>query len=121
MSKRWLRPVVVAVAAASAAASACGAASPTDAATITNCVPGTDTDKPRAVGEVRNASSKRSSFFIRIEFHDSDGNRLSEGLDTITDVEPGATEPFEIQGVADARGPVTCEVATVRRTAAPGA
>ena len=119
MSKRWLRPVVIAF--LIAAFSGCGGSNPKDDATVTNCEPGTDTEKPHAIGEVRNSSSKTSSFFIRIEFHDSDGNRLSEGVDTITDVEPGTTAPFNITGLADAKGSLTCEVGTVRRTAAPGA
>ncbi len=118
MSKRWLRPVVIAFALATAPA--CGAASPTDAVSVTKCVPGTSSEKPHAVGEVRNTSSKTSSFFIVIEFHDSDGNRVSEGVDTIIDVEPETTAPFDIEGAADARGPVSCEVGTVRRTAASG-
>ncbi len=115
MPKRWLRVAVTAFAAASFAG--CGASSPLDAATVTSCVPGTGGEKPRAAGNVRNTSSKTSSFFIRIEFHDSDGNEVSEGVDTIADVEPGTVARFDIIGGNDAGGPVTCDVATVRRTA----
>jgi hypothetical protein len=118
VSKRWMFPVVAALFVATF--SACGASDTKDAATVTSCVPGTDGAKPHAVGEVRNTSSKTSSFFVRIEFHDSSGNRVSEGVDTINDVEPGTASPFNITGLADAKGPVTCEVGTVRRTAAPG-
>ena len=118
MSKRWLR--LAAIAFVVAPLSACGASSPKDDITVTSCVPGTETDKPHAIGEVRNSSAKTSSFFITIEFHDSAGNRVSEGVDTITDVEPGTAASFDITGIADAKGPLTCEVGTVRRTAAPG-
>ena len=119
MSKRLLLPVAITFLVATF--SACGADSPTSDATINTCVPGTDTEKPHAIGAVRNTSSKTSNFFIRIEFHDSAGNRGSEGVDTIADVESGTTAPFDIKGLADAKGPLTCEVGTVRRTAAPGA
>ncbi len=119
MSKRWLLPMVAALLVATF--SACGGSDNLKAdATISSCVPSTDTGKPHAVGEIRNTSSKTSNFFVRIEFHDSAGNRLSEGVTTITDVEPGTTSPFDITGLSGAKGPVTCEVGTVRRTAAPG-
>jgi hypothetical protein len=116
VSKRWL--VSVAIAFLVATFAACASDDPKEDATVTSCVPGTDTEKPRAAGEVRNTSSKTSSFFIRIEFHDPGGNRVSEGVDTITDVEPGTASPFNITGLAHAKGPLTCEVGTVRRTAA---
>jgi hypothetical protein len=119
VSKRWLFPVVAALLVATF--SACGASNTTGDATVNSCVPGTDTEKPHAIGSVRNTSSRTSSFFIRIEFHDSAGNRVSEGVDTINDVEAGTTAQFDITGLADAKGPLTCEVGTVRRTAAPGA
>ena len=119
MSKRLLLPLATAFVVASLFA--CGADSPTGDATVTTCVPGTETEKPHAIGAVRNTSSKTSNFFIRIEFHDSAGNRVSEGVDTIADVEAGTTADFDIRGLADAKGPLTCEVGTVRRTAAPGA
>ncbi len=118
MSKRWPFPVVAPFLVVTLLA--CGSSDNLKAdATISSCVPGTDTGKPHAVGEIRNTSSKTSNFFVRIEFHDSAGNRLSEGVTTITDVEAGTTSPFDITGLADAKGPITCEVGTVRRTAAP--
>lgn len=100
--------------------SACASDDPKEDATVTSCVPGNETEKPQATGQVRNTSSKTSSFFVRIEFHDPSGNRVSEGVDTITDVEPGTSSPFTITGLAHAKGPLSCEVGTVRRTAAPG-
>ena len=119
MSKRLLLPVAIAFLAATF--SACAGGSPTTDATINTCVPGTDTEKPHAIGSVRNTSSKTSNFFIRIEFHDSAGNRVSEGVDTIANVEAGTTADFNITGLAHAKGSLTCEVGTLRRTAAPGA
>lgn len=118
MVKRWMFPVATALLVATL--SACASSSPKNDATVTSCVPGTDTERPHAIGEIRNSSSRTSNFFIRIEFHDSAGNRVSEGVDTITNVEPGTSSPFDIEGLANARGPLTCEVGTVNRTAAPG-
>ena len=118
MCKRLL--FAVAIAFVVATLSACASDDPREDATVTSCVPGTYTDKPHATGHVRNTSSKTSSYFVRIEFHDPSGNRVSEGVDTITDVEPGTSSPFTIIGLAHAKGPLTCDVGTVRRTAVPG-
>ena len=118
MSRRWFRLLVVVSAATTLFA--CSSSNLNDDARVTSCLPGTDTEKPRATGQIENTSSKASSFFIRVEFHDSDGNRLSEGVDNVNNVEAGSSSPFNVTGLADAKGEVTCEVATVRRTAVPG-
>lgn len=118
MSRRWFRLLVVVLAAT--ALFACSSSNLTDDARVTSCQPGTDTEKPRATGQIENSSSKTSNFFIRVEFHDSDGNRVSEGVDNVNNVEAGTRSPFNVTGFAHAKGGVTCEVATVRRTAVPG-
>ena len=118
MWRRWLRLMVTVCAVT--ALFACSSSNPTDDARVTDCIPGNDTEKPRATGEVENTSSKTSSFFIRVEFHDSDGNRVSEGVDNVNNVEAGTSSPFNITGLAHAKGEVNCEVATVRRTVVPG-
>ncbi len=115
MSARWLRPAVIALAVAGVAA--CAASSPTDAVKITYCMPGTGPEKPRALAEVRNRSPETSSFFVLVEFHDGAGDRVAEGVATVTDVDPGTSVPFEVTALSDVGGPPTCEVATVRRSA----
>lgn len=119
MITRRIRPFVVALSAVAIAG--CSSSPSTAEATVTACMPGTDTDKPKATGQVANSTSKRSSYFIRVEFRDGSGNKLTEGVDTISNVEPGTSSPWTITALADANGPVDCQVATVRRSATPGA
>jgi hypothetical protein len=118
---RRTRSLLAALAVATVAAAGCASETSTSDATITACTPGTDTEKPKATGQIANNSSKRSSFYIRIVFRDGSGNRVSEGFDTISNVEPGTSSPWTITGLADANGPVDCRVETVRRSVAPGA
>ncbi len=97
----------------------CGSKS-TSAATVTNCQPDPGGDAPpMAEGQVTNNSSKASSFFIRVGFYDNSGNRVSEGVDTLNDVEPGTSSPFQVVGAARANGPLNCKVMTVRRSVSP--
>ncbi len=119
MTMRRIRSLVVTLAAV--AIVGCSSSSSTSEATLTACTPGTDTDKPKATGQVANSTSKRSTYFIRIVFRDGSGNRLTEGVDTISNVEPGTSSPWNITALADANGPVDCKIETVRRTVTPGA
>lgn len=114
--QRWLGLLLAVLAVF--ALSACSNSSPKEDARVTSCEPGGEGTKPHAAGDVENTSSKRSNFFIRVEFRDSSGNRVSEGVDSINNVEPGTTSPWNVTAIADAQGPVTCELGTVRRTVA---
>jgi len=96
----------------------CGGKSTSDA-TITACQADPDGGPPRAEGQITNNSSKDSIFFVRVGFYDSAGNRVSEGSDSISDVEPGASSPFQINGAARAKGPLECKVLNVRRSVTP--
>jgi hypothetical protein len=96
----------------------CGGKSTSDA-TVTACNADPDGGLPRAEGQLTNNSSKDSVFFVRVGFYDSAGNRVSEGADSIGDVEPGTTSPFQINGAARAKGPLECKVLNVRRSASP--
>jgi len=98
----------------------CGTSKNTQDASIQGCNADPGGGKPTANGIVVNTSSKSSSFFIRLGFYDQAGNRISEGADTVGSIDPGGTGPWSITGAADANGPLTCEVMTLRRTAAPG-
>lgn len=117
MSRRLLTIAVAAL--LTTALFGCGSKSTSDA-TVTNCQPDPEGDAPpMAEGQVTNNSSKDSSFFIRVGFYDSSGNRVSEGADTLNDVEPGTSSPFQVVGAARARGPLECKVLTVRRSVSP--
>lgn len=114
--RRWLSLLLAALAVV--ALSACSSSNLKEDARVTSCEPGGEGTKPHASGDVQNTSSKRSNFFIRVEFRDSSGNRVSEGVDSINNVEPGTTSPWNVTAIADAQGPITCELGTVRRTVA---
>ncbi len=96
----------------------CGGKSTSDA-TVTSCQADPDGAPPHAEGQITNNSSKESVFFVRVGFYDSAGNRVSEGSDSIGDVEPGTSSPFQINGAARAKGPLTCKVLNVRRSVSP--
>ncbi len=99
----------------------CGTSKSTQDATVSECNADSGGGKPTAKGLVTNTSSESSTFFVRIGFYDSSGNRVSEGVDTVGSVNAsGGTGPWNTTGVSDAKGPLTCKVVTLRRTAAPG-
>ena len=117
MSRRLLG--IAMVAALTAVLFGCGSKS-TSAATVTACVAHPDGDAPpHAEGQVTNSSSKESVFLVRVGFYDTNGNRVSEGADTIKDVGPGTSAPFNVNGVTRAKGPLDCKVLTVRRSVSP--
>ncbi len=66
-----------------------------------------------------NHSSKASTYVVGVTFLDSAGNKVSQAGATVGKVEPGATSTFQAQGVASAKGPLTCKVGNVARTLAP--
>lgn len=89
-------------------------------AAITACTPGPDDGQPVAEGQITNTSSKSSNFTIRVGFTDSSGNKVSEGGDVVTDVEPSSSSPWRVTGITSMKGPVTCEVLDVTRNVNPG-
>lgn len=86
---------------------------------ITACVASPTGGRPTADGTVLNHSSKASTYVLGISFYDSSGNKVSAGGDSLGKVEAGATATFHADGLSDAKGPLTCKVATVSRTVAP--
>ena len=119
-SLRLLSTATVASLALVAGLAGCGTSKSTSDATVSACNADPGGGKPTANGEVRNTSSKSSTFFLRIGFYDTSGNRVAEGVDTVGSVDPGGTGPWNTTGAVDAKGPLTCKVVTLRRTAAPG-
>jgi hypothetical protein len=77
-------------------------------------------DEPKATGQIVNRSSKTSNYVIRLEFKDPQGNQVSEGATAVKDVEAGETANWTMTGARDARGPLSCEVASVDRSHIPG-
>ena len=99
---------------------ACGTSKSTTDASIAECNADPGGGQPTARGQVVNTSSKTSSFYLRIGFYDSSGNKVSEGVDQVGSIDPGKGGPWQTTGVARAKGPLTCKVITLRRTYAPG-
>lgn len=91
-----------------------------DDVTVQACTADPDGDKPTATGQILNGTSKPSNYVIRLKFLDAPGNQVSEGVNVVNDVEPGATATWKLTGTRGAKGPVRCEVTGVSRTHVPG-
>ena len=91
-----------------------------DDVTVQACNADPGGGRPAASGQVVNNTSKASNYVIRMKFLDAQGNQVSEGVDTVNDVESGATASWTLGGTRDANGPVRCELTGVSRTHIPG-
>lgn len=105
------------VAALSAGCTSSATAAKDVAVTACNADPGGG--RPTADGTIVNHSSKASTYVVNVNFYDTSNNKVSQGAATVGKVEPGATANFHLQGLASAKGPLTCKVGTVNRTQAP--
>jgi hypothetical protein len=99
---------------------ACSSSKPTGDVKVSSCEADPGGGNPKADGEVTNNSSKDSAFVIRIGFYDSSGNRVSDGADALSGVGANTSAAWHVTGAASAKGPLTCKVLDVRRTAVPG-
>ncbi len=89
-------------------------------AAVTACTPGPDEGRPVAEGQVTNTSSKSSNFTIRVGFYDASDNKVTEGGDVVTDVEPASSSPWMATGAGTMKGPVACRILGVTRNVDPG-
>lgn len=89
-------------------------------AAITACTPAADGGKPVAEGQVTNPTSKVSNYSIRVSFYDESNNKVTEGIDAVTDVEPGSSSPWRVTGLQSQNGPIVCRLGTVTRNVKPG-
>jgi hypothetical protein len=89
-------------------------------ATITACTPAADGGKPVAEGQVTNPTSKGSTYSIRVSFYDASGNKVTEGIDAVTGVEPATSSPWRVTGLQSVSGPVDCRLGKVTRNVQPG-
>jgi hypothetical protein len=96
-----------------------GAADPAGDVEITACEVDPTLHWPSAQVKITNKSSKSSNYIINIEFLDSSGTRIGEGLAATNNLEPGKVATQKAQGAAEANGKVSCKVAKVTRYAAP--
>jgi hypothetical protein len=86
---------------------------------LSSCTADASGGRPKAAGSIHNTSSKDSGYAFRIEFKDSDGNKVSDGAVTVAKVKAGATASWDATGAASARGNLSCDVRGVPRTAVP--
>jgi hypothetical protein len=91
-----------------------------DDVTVQACSADPAGGKPTASGQILNNTSKPSNYVIRLDFLDAQGNQVSEGVNAVKDVEPGATASWKLTGTRDASGPLRCELEGVSRTHIPG-
>ena len=85
--------------------------------TVTSCDADPSGGRPNATGQIMNHTSKASAYVIHISFVDSSGNKVTDGGSAVAKVDPGTSATWHAGGAADAKGPLTCKVAGVTRTA----
>ncbi|WUD74565.1 FxLYD domain-containing protein [Streptomyces sp. NBC_00510] len=72
---------------------------------------------PAAELTITNRSSKTSDYVVQVEFVDSSGKRIAEGLAATKNLEPGQQAKETAQGLNKATGKITCRVTEVTRYA----
>lgn len=72
---------------------------------------------PAAELTITNRSSKTSNYMVQVEFVDSSGTRIGEGLAAANNLAPGRQAKETAQGLKKATGKVTCRVTEVTRYA----
>jgi hypothetical protein len=87
--------------------------------TITACKASPTGSHPRAAGQIVNHSSKSSLYTVHVKFKDSSGNSVGDGVAAVAKVDPNTTAKWTATGSLDAKGTVTCHLASVTRTAVP--
>lgn len=92
---------------------------PDDDVSITACNADPSGGKPRADGAIKNATKKASAYTFRVRFLDPSGNEVSQAANAVGKVEPAGTASWHVEGGNSAKGPVTCQLANVTRTAVP--
>ncbi len=115
MTRRGVAGAVAVVMAAGLIAG-CGTSTSTADATVLTCAVGPGGGQPTAQGTVVNTSSETSTFVVRVSFYDSRGDRVSEGVTNVGDVEPATTGNWTITGVTSTNEAPTCKVTSLRRT-----
>ncbi len=93
--------------------------SESDDVVVTACTADPAGGKPKATGTISNATSKASGYTFRVQFLDPSGNEVSQGTDAVAKVDAGGTAKWDLDGITSAKGPVTCKVTNITRTAVP--
>ncbi|MGH9280943.1 MAG: hypothetical protein ACRD12_22990 [Acidimicrobiales bacterium] len=86
---------------------------------VSRCEADPSGGQPSAAGEITNHSSKDSGYAFRVTFVDTAGNKVSEGAGGVARVPAGGTATWTVGGLAGGKGPFTCNISSVVRTAVP--
>lgn len=84
--------------------------------TIKGCSVNSLTKWPDARLEILNSGSDAADYIVYVEFVDSSGTRLAEGLAAVTGLGPGQKAKEKAQGLGETSGKVSCKVTNVYRT-----
>jgi len=87
--------------------------------TITACEASPSGGHPTARGTIENHSGKDSAYTIHVNFKDSSGNDVGDGVAVVGKVKSGTTAKWDATGTVNAKGPVKCELGKLARTAVP--
>ena len=110
--------VLPAVATAIAGCSSSGSAAAKDVS-VTSCTASATGGHPTASGQIVNHSSKSSAYTIHVKFTDSAGNGVGDGVAAVANVAPASTATWHADGSLNAKGPLTCKLASLTRNAVP--
>ncbi|MEU9198866.1 FxLYD domain-containing protein [Streptomyces sp. NPDC048332] len=83
--------------------------------TITSCEVNGTTTWPAADVEILNHSGSEANYIVSVEFLDSSGTRLGEGMAATNNLAPGQKAKVKAQALSDTNGKVTCKVSKVTR------
>jgi hypothetical protein len=84
---------------------------------ITACTADPNGGHPTASGEIVNHSSKSSLYTVHVKFYDASGNAVGDGIAAVAKVDPGTSATWRATGTLNAKGPITCKLSSVTRTA----
>ena len=86
---------------------------------ITSCKASPTGGHPTVAGGILNHSSKSSAYTIHVKFKDSSGNGVGDGVAVVAKVDPNTSAKWDATGTVNAKGPVKCELSSVKRAAVP--
>lgn len=91
--------------------------SPEGDVAVTVCAADPGGGKPKAAGNIVNHTSKPSGYTFRVKFLDASGNEVSQVTNAVARVETNGTATWTATGGISAKGPLTCKLDNVTRTA----
>jgi hypothetical protein len=84
---------------------------------VSACQTGDDGATPQALLTIHNSSSQTSDYFVNVNFEDTSGTVLAQGMGSETSVAPGQTATTWVSGDQQPLVPYTCHIVNVDRSA----